>query len=85
MSAAQLERLAEQMQRLKLVRTALELPLLLQDASKRELPYSDLLEESLQPRAGRQAGASYGDEDDDGALSLSKEPRQLRLQIPTLH
>lgn len=45
MSAAQLERLEEQMQRLKLVRTALELPLLLQDASKRELSYSDLLEE----------------------------------------
>src|SRR5882672_3207296 len=45
MSGAQLERLEEQMQRLKLVRTALELPLLLQDASKRELSYSDLLEE----------------------------------------
>ena len=45
MSGAQMERLEEQMQRLKLVRTALELPLLLQDASKRELSYSDLLEE----------------------------------------
>ena len=45
MSGAQLERLEEQMQRLKLVRTALELPLLLQEASKRELSYSDLLEE----------------------------------------
>jgi DNA replication protein DnaC len=45
MSGAQLERLEEQMQRLKLVRTALELPLLLQDASKRELSYSDMLEE----------------------------------------
>src|SRR4029078_9643715 len=47
MSGAQLDRLEEQMQRLKLVRTATELPLLLQDASKRDLSYSDLLEELL--------------------------------------
>ena len=40
----QIERLQEQMGRLKLVRTAAELPLL-QDASKRELSYTDLLEE----------------------------------------
>ena len=45
MNGSQLERLEEQMQRLKLVRTAPELPLLLQDASKRELSYSDLLED----------------------------------------
>src|SRR5436309_14751168 len=45
MSGGQLDRLEEQMQRLKLVRTAAELPLLLQDASKRELSYTDLLEE----------------------------------------
>ena len=41
----QIERLQEQMGRLKLVRTAAELPLLLQDASKRELSYPELLEE----------------------------------------
>ena len=41
----QIDRLQEQMERLKLVRSAAELPLLLQEASKRELSYSDLLEE----------------------------------------
>ena len=45
MSGGQMDRLEEQMQRLKLVRTATELPLLLQEASKRELSYSELLEE----------------------------------------
>jgi|ERR671918_1082530 DNA replication protein DnaC len=43
--SVQIDRLQEQMERLKLVRTAAELPLLLQDASKRELSYTDLLEE----------------------------------------
>jgi len=56
MSGGQLDRLEEQMQRLKLVRTATELSALLQDASKRELSYSELLEELFQPRAGGQAG-----------------------------
>lgn len=41
----QVDRLQEQMERLKLVRMAAELPLLLQEASKRELSYTDLLEE----------------------------------------
>jgi DNA replication protein DnaC len=41
----QIERLQEQMVQLKLVRTAAELPLLLQEASKRELSYSEVLEE----------------------------------------
>lgn len=41
----QLDRIQEQMGRLKLVRTAAELALLLQDASKREISYADLLEE----------------------------------------
>ena len=43
----QVDRLQELMQRLKLVKTSLELPLLLQDASKKELSYSDFLEEVL--------------------------------------
>lgn len=43
--SAQVDRLQEQMERLKLVRMAAELPLLLQEASKRELSYTDLLEE----------------------------------------
>jgi DNA replication protein DnaC len=41
----QIDRIQEQMGRLKLVRTAAELALLLQDASKREISYADLLEE----------------------------------------
>jgi DNA replication protein DnaC len=44
-AGAQLERITEQMRTLKLVRTAEELPLLLQEASKREQSYSDFLEE----------------------------------------
>ena len=44
-AGAQVERIAEQMRTLKLVRTAEELPLLLQEASKREQSYSDFLEE----------------------------------------
>jgi DNA replication protein DnaC len=44
---AQLERIHEQLQRLRLIRLAEELPALLQDASKKELPYSDFLEEAL--------------------------------------
>jgi DNA replication protein DnaC len=45
MSAMATDLLAEQMKRLKLVRTAEQLPLLLQEASKRELSYSDFLSE----------------------------------------
>jgi len=41
----QIERLQEQMVQLKLVRTAAELPRLLQEASKRELSYGEVLEE----------------------------------------
>lgn len=43
--SVQIERLQAQMAKLKLVRTSAELPLLLQDASKKELSYCDLLEE----------------------------------------
>jgi DNA replication protein DnaC len=41
----QLDRLQEQMKRLKLPRTAEQLPALLQEASKKELAYADLLED----------------------------------------
>jgi DNA replication protein DnaC len=45
MNTSTLERLQEQMQGLKLVRAATELPTLLQEASKRELSYADFLQE----------------------------------------
>jgi DNA replication protein DnaC len=44
----QIDRLQEQMKRLKLVRTAEQLPGLLQEASKKELAYSDFLEDLLE-------------------------------------
>ena len=44
---AQLERIQDQLQRLRLIRLAEELPALLQEASKKDLPYSDFLEEVL--------------------------------------
>ncbi len=44
---AQVERIQEQLQRLRLIRLAAELPALLQDASKKDLAYSDFLEEVL--------------------------------------
>ncbi|MGH7701636.1 MAG: IS21-like element helper ATPase IstB [Gemmatimonadales bacterium] len=44
---AQVERIQEQLQRLRLIRLADELPSLLQDASKKDLAYSDFLEEVL--------------------------------------
>ena len=44
-AGVQIERVQEQMRRLKLMRTAEELPLLLQEASKHEQAYSDFLEE----------------------------------------
>jgi DNA replication protein DnaC len=44
---AQVERIQEQLQRLRLIRLAEELPSLLQDASKKDLAYSDFLEEVL--------------------------------------
>ena len=44
-AGVQIERVQEQMRRLKLMRTAEELPLLLQAASKHEQSYSDFLEE----------------------------------------
>jgi len=46
-ATAQVERLTEQMQRLKLVRTAEQIAALLQAASKKDVPYSDFLEELL--------------------------------------
>jgi DNA replication protein DnaC len=45
MNSTTLERLQEQMQSLKLVRAAAELPALLQEASKREISYADFLQE----------------------------------------
>ena len=45
--SVQVDRLQEQMQRLKLVKTAQELPGLLEEAVKRELAYTDFLEEVL--------------------------------------
>ncbi|MGH9894410.1 MAG: IS21-like element helper ATPase IstB [bacterium] len=42
-----MERIQEQMQRLRLVRTFERIPALLEDAAKRELSYSDFLEELL--------------------------------------
>ncbi|HEV3075521.1 MAG TPA: ATP-binding protein, partial [Thermoanaerobaculia bacterium] len=45
--AVQIDRLQEQLKRLKLVRTADQLAALLQEAGKKELPYSDFLEELL--------------------------------------
>jgi len=47
MITAQIERIQEQMQRLRLIRLVDELPALLQDASKKDLAYSDFLEEVL--------------------------------------
>ena len=44
---AQLERLSESLQRLRLTQTAEQLPTLLEEASKKELSYSDFLEEIL--------------------------------------
>ena len=43
----QIERIQEQMQRLRLLRLVEELPSLLQEASKKDLAYSDFLEEVL--------------------------------------
>jgi DNA replication protein DnaC len=45
--SVQVDRLQEQMQRLKLAKTAQELPALLEEAAKRELAYTDFLEEVL--------------------------------------
>jgi DNA replication protein DnaC len=44
---AQIERIQEQMQRLRLLRLVEELPALLQEASKKDLAYSDFLEDVL--------------------------------------
>lgn len=44
---AQLERLSESLQRLRLTQTAEQLPTILEEASKKELSYSDFLEEIL--------------------------------------
>jgi DNA replication protein DnaC len=43
--SVQLDRLQEQMKRLKLPRTAEQLPALLQEASKKDLGYADLLDD----------------------------------------
>jgi DNA replication protein DnaC len=47
MLTAQIERIQEQMQRLRLLRLVDDLPALLQEASKKDLAYSDFLEEVL--------------------------------------
>jgi DNA replication protein DnaC len=47
MLTAQIERIQEQMQRLRLIRLVDDLPALLQEASKKDLAYSDFLEEVL--------------------------------------
>lgn len=43
----QVERLQELMQKLRLVKTAVELPVILQEAAKKEISYSDFLEDLL--------------------------------------
>lgn len=52
MSTVQIERIQEQMKNLKLLRTADELPLLLQEASEKELSYSDFLDELVSREVG---------------------------------
>ena len=54
--AAQLERIQELLQKLRLMKALIELPQLLQEASKRELSYSDFLEELLSRETSVQAG-----------------------------
>jgi DNA replication protein DnaC len=55
MSGLQLERLQEQLQRLRLIQSVERLPSLLEAAAKRELSYSDFLEELLSTElAGKQ-------------------------------
>jgi DNA replication protein DnaC len=55
MSGLQLERLQEQLRRLRLMQSVDRLPSLLEDAAKRELSYSDFLEELLSTElAGKQ-------------------------------
>jgi DNA replication protein DnaC len=44
---AQVERLQELMQKLRMVKTAVELPVILQEAGKKEISYSDFLEDLL--------------------------------------
>jgi DNA replication protein DnaC len=44
---AQVERLQELMQKLRLVKTAVELPVILQEAGKKEMSFSDFLEDLL--------------------------------------
>jgi DNA replication protein DnaC len=53
--AVQLERLAETLQRLRLTTTAERLPLILEEAAKKEISYSDFLEEVLSREAGAKA------------------------------
>ena len=45
--AAQIERIQELLQRLRLMKALVELPQLLQEAGKKEVSYSDFLEELL--------------------------------------
>jgi hypothetical protein len=68
MNSTTLERLQEQMQNLKLVRAAAELPTLLQEASKREITYADFLQE---------AGASHADENSHGPLPVPQDAGEL--------
>ena len=55
MTSPSIEVLQEQMRQLKLVRTAEELPGLLQEASRRELPYADFLSDVV----ARELGAKH--------------------------
>ncbi len=75
MSAAQIERIQELMQRLRLVRTSVELPQLLQEAGKNETSYSDFLEELL----GRETTAK-GERHTAMRTSMARFPFQKSLE-----
>ena len=78
-----LEAIQDQMRQLKLVRIAEELP-----CCCRRQQAGGLLRRVASGPAGpgveRQAGSSRGDEDDDGAVPVSEDAGELRLQVSAL-
>src|SRR2546425_6172549 len=80
MSAAQLERLQEHLQRLRLFKVRGRLEALLQDAPAKETPSADFLDLVLTEEVAQARHHAYA----PGPFPLRQEPRDLRLQLAAL-
>ena len=84
MTAAQVERLHEHLQPLRLFKSRERLEALLQDTTTKEFSYADFLDGVLTEEVASENRQARDDAHPPRAFPLREGPRRLRLQLPAL-